>query len=87
MYREWSDETFGLNNLDESVIIAKFQEEAQEFIENPSPDEAADVLMLLFDWCSRNKIDLEGAFLKKLDYNKKRVFTLTEDGIFKGTKP
>lgn len=38
------------------------------------PTELADLLIRVFDFCGRHKIDLEKALMIKMAYNKKRAF-------------
>ena len=94
MYKEaiedflaWAKETFPNYVFDPDLIVLKFKEEAQEFIDSPTGQEAADVFMTLLLWSDLKGIDLANELYLKTAKNRKRVFTQNGDGTWSGGDP
>jgi len=59
--------------------------EAEEFVDNPSIDEAADVLITILSWCGQvghTADDLLAAAEAKMRKNRARKWLLLEDGTY-----
>lgn len=69
--KEWHVSHFGTTNLN-MAIAKKLVEEASEFRVSRTPEEAADVLIVLCAWAGRNGIDLLEEAHKKLAIVKDR---------------
>jgi hypothetical protein len=80
---EWFDRV--IPHTAESDVL-KFQEEAAEFVAEPSVEEAADVLMCLTHFCYLKGFDLKAAVETKLAKNKARTWVKREDGTWKHVK-
>lgn len=61
----WHRRTFP--NCSQLAIEAKFAEEADEFTNHPSGEEAADVVIVVMAWCEMNGVDLYEAVLAKFE--------------------
>ncbi len=79
----WADHTFPQST--NKSITAHLQEEIGEFLEDESPNEAADIVMLLMHHAHKNGYDLLEAVESKLLVNKNRTWATkpNEKGYFK----
>lgn len=75
----WADEHIpaGLDSL-----LLKFKEEAQEFLDDPCPGEAADVLFCLVRICRELGINLHEAAEDKFEVIRDRQYELMPDGTW-----
>ncbi|RMF58299.1 MAG: DUF550 domain-containing protein [Calditrichaeota bacterium] len=69
----WADEAFPESNDD--TILSHFREEVGEFLDNPSPEEAADVVMILMHYAQRHGWNLLDECARKLEVNKARTWS------------
>ena len=53
-------------------LIQKMDEEVEEFVENPTYEEAADMLEVVFALCKLYNLDFEDALVARKDKAKKR---------------
>ena len=57
-------------------LFEKIKEEFLEFVENPCPEEAADIYSVLVSLCSCNEIEMSDVFKKSREkYNERGGFT------------
>jgi len=63
----------------------KFREEADEFYEEPSAEEAADCIIVLMSWANAHGVDLESAVLAKIEKNEGRKWEFV-GGVYKHIK-
>lgn len=67
----WSRRTFGPGQTEEAVVN-KLKEEFAEFSCKPTPSEAADIAILLLQFCRQRNAFLSDEIIKKMDINKAR---------------
>lgn len=60
----------------------KFQEEAEEFLKDPSGTEASDCLGVLFAWAEADGVDLLQAAFDKLEVCRHRKWARRPDGTY-----
>lgn len=79
---QWQEEQFP--NATTDGIIKHLREEFNEFLDDPSPEEAADIVILLYAWANAwaNKvgIDLHDEVDKKMIKNRNRSWNIQPDG-------
>lgn len=82
---EWQDKNFP--SATEEGIKEHFIEEVDEFLsacfhgpENNASEEAADVMILLYDWARKRNIDLHLEVDKKMAKNRAREWNIQLDG-------
>ncbi len=62
---EWHRSYFGPAPINDR-LYKKFREESQEWLDGPTAEESADVLIVLCAWADRNGFDLEAVAREKL---------------------
>lgn len=62
--------------------VDKFEEEAREFLDARSVEEAADVVLTLLAWAARSGVDLFAEAARKVEVNKRRVWHRWGDGTW-----
>ena len=76
---KWQNERFPNATL--AGILKHLSEEFAEFLANPSSEEAADIIILLFAWAKEEEIpDLLVAVDKKMLKNRHRRWNIQPDG-------
>ncbi len=71
-WKEFVETTFPLMTQDGQ--ITKLAGEFQEFLDDPSADEAADCIIVLMSWANVEGIDLEAAVRAKIERNRARTW-------------
>lgn len=68
----------------QSSMFLKLFSEIGEMVDNPdSPDEVADVFIMLLDHAHRKGIDLAVVITEKMKINATRTWTISEIGVFR----
>lgn len=78
-HRDWGLATF---DMTADQVVLKFEEEAKEFLDNPSGEEAADCIGALLIWAEIKSIDILQAFTEKLEVCKGRTFARQPNGTY-----
>lgn len=78
-HRKWGLTTFDMT-ADE--VVLKFKEEAKEFLDNPSGEEAADCIGALLIWAELEGLDMHLEFTKKLEICKQRTYERRPNGTY-----
>lgn len=84
---EWADTVFP-NRTAHGALCKLMLEEVPEFaLDQHSPSEYADLVILILDIGTLNGIDVERAVLDKMETNRKRRWTINKDtGIMRHTE-
>ena len=82
----WADQTFPKSSNES--ICKHLEEELVEFLDDQSPEEAADIVLLLMHHAHKNGYNLLYEAEKKLLKNKRRTWESepNKDGYYKHTK-
>lgn len=72
----WGDRTFPASTS--NSVIAHFLREVKEFVDEPSPEEAADCLILLLHHAHKNGYSLNRALKDKFAVNRARTWGMPD---------
>lgn len=79
LIKDWADKRFP--NRTVQTCLLKLYEEIGELVKDPgSPQEHADIFIMLFDLAAMYDIDIADAVRAKMEVNKQRKWRLTESG-------
>lgn len=67
---------------DKPALLLKFKEEAEEFIEHPTPFEAADVIFCVVRYAFAARWNLRDAMARKFEVLKRRRYELMPNGTW-----
>lgn len=67
--------------------VTKFEEEAQEFLDDPSSEEAMDCIQVLLHWFWVQGLDPLCHFMAGMEKLRGRSFELQPDGTYQRKKP
>lgn len=79
--RRWREATFQPREP-AGTALKRLRDEVDEFFENPSPGEAADILLFLDAWACEHAIDLRAAVRDKMTRNLAATFVRGDDGVY-----
>lgn len=72
--KAWADAQFPGRTLE--GLYNKLKDEIREFIDTPTPDELADVFILILDWAEMNGWNMQQAINRKMNINLNRQWIL-----------
>jgi hypothetical protein len=82
---KWQRETFPHGTG--RSILKHFIKEAKELVEDQSPEEAADVVILVMGWCDKMGLCLQEEIERKLAINRERIWGEPDgDGVVEHIK-
>lgn len=82
--QRWYRDTF--EHYSPGAMVLKTFGEATEFRDDPSAEEAADILICVIGWAQAAEVDLLKAVTLKMEKNKARRWQLQPDGTYQHIK-